>query len=280
MSAISTNKCNKCGEEKPFSEFYKDEGYTLGIRNTCKVCTKAYRIAHYHSNPEKYKAQVKKYREKNRKQISKKAKEKYNTDPQKYLAQAKAYREADIEKTRSKRRVHYAENREKLLAQAKAYRDAHPEKIIAQRKARYEVNSKKLLARHKAWREANPEKIRAYFRERYHTNIIYKLSVTYRVAVRRGFKLIKSGKKSASLDYLGCSWEEFLEHIRSLFTEGMTLDNHGLYGWHLDHIIPISSSETEEDVIRLSHYTNFQPLWAQDNYSKGNKLDAFMEKAK
>jgi len=50
----------------------------------------------------------------------------------------------------------------------------------------------------------------------------------------------------------------------------MTLDNQGK--WHLDHIIPLATTKTEKDVIRLNHYTNFQPLWAKDNLSKGYKI--------
>jgi hypothetical protein len=50
----------------------------------------------------------------------------------------------------------------------------------------------------------------------------------------------------------------------------MTLENHG--EWHLDHIIPISSAETEEDIMLLNHYTNFQPLWWYDNLKKGAKI--------
>lgn len=50
----------------------------------------------------------------------------------------------------------------------------------------------------------------------------------------------------------------------------MSLDNYG--DWHLDHILPISLAENEEDVIKLNHYTNFQPLWAIDNFKKGNKV--------
>jgi hypothetical protein len=46
----------------------------------------------------------------------------------------------------------------------------------------------------------------------------------------------------------------------------MNWNNHGLYngksnyGWDLDHIIPISSAKTEDDVYKLHHYTNLQPL--------------------
>jgi hypothetical protein len=50
----------------------------------------------------------------------------------------------------------------------------------------------------------------------------------------------------------------------------MTLENYG--EWHLDHIIPLATATTREDVVRLNHYTNFQPLWAKDNLSKGAKI--------
>ena len=50
----------------------------------------------------------------------------------------------------------------------------------------------------------------------------------------------------------------------------MTWNNYG--EWELDHIIPISSATTEEEVYKLNHYTNFQPLWMSENRKKGNKI--------
>jgi hypothetical protein len=58
--------------------------------------------------------------------------------------------------------------------------------------------------------------------------------------------------------------------MESLFKEGMTWDNHG--EWHIDHIIPISSGKTEDEVVKLCHYTNLQPLWKTENLLKGDKL--------
>ncbi len=55
-------------------------------------------------------------------------------------------------------------------------------------------------------------------------------------------------------------------------TGGMTWKNKEFYGWHIDHIVPLSSAKTEEDVYKLCHYTNLQPLWSKDNMSKGSKL--------
>lgn len=73
---------------------------------------------------------------------------------------------------------------------------------------------------------------------------------------------------------IGCDWTTFKQHIESKFYpnpttgEPMTWDNYGKNGWHIDHIVPLCSAQSVEDLIRLSHYTNLQPLWAQDNIKK------------
>jgi hypothetical protein len=52
----------------------------------------------------------------------------------------------------------------------------------------------------------------------------------------------------------------------------MTWENYGLYGWHIDHIIPLASANTEDELLKLFHYTNLQPLWAEENLLKSNKI--------
>ena len=84
---------------------------------------------------------------------------------------------------------------------------------------------------------------------------------------RRGFK-----KNSKSFQILGCSYEEFRWHLASQFQSGWTTENHGKV-WHIDHIIPLATAKTTEDVVRLCHYTNLQPLSGPDNLRKGAKLD-------
>ena len=35
---------------------------------------------------------------------------------------------------------------------------------------------------------------------------------------------------------------------------------------------PIKTSKTKEEIIKLNNFTNLQPLWAEDNIRKGNKI--------
>lgn len=80
-------------------------------------------------------------------------------------------------------------------------------------------------------------------------------------------------KELHSTEYLGCDIETFKSHIEKQFKEGMSWDNHG--EWHIDHIIPIKYKENQElileNIIDRLHYTNTQPMWADENISKGNR---------
>ena len=91
-----------------------------------------------------------------------------------------------------------------------------------------------------------------------------------RQSVRKSFKRNGYTKKSKTYGILGNDWETVKKHFEFLFQPGMSWDNHG--EWEIDHIIPLSSGKTEEDVIKLCHYKNLQPLWKEDNRKKGNKL--------
>jgi len=229
-------KCTKCGETKSLSKFYNNKSKKYGVQSACKACTDVYQKA---------------YREAHREEAK---------------ARTQAYREVNSEKVKASQKAYLEANFEKIKAQRKAYREANSEKIKAQQKAYYEANAPNIKAR-----------LKAYHKRLYHSDSVYKFKKLYRRAILKGFKMISCGKNVQSLDCLGCSWADFVGHIVSQFYEHpetgeeMTLENHGFYGWHLDHIEPISNAKTKEDVIRLSHYTNFQPLWAEENLSKGNK---------
>ena len=112
-----------------------------------------------------------------------------------------------------------------------------------------------------------------YHRERRRVDSIFNLKRAVRGSMCIWFKSATKGKYlklEHTTELLQCSLEFFIEYIQSKFIEGMTLENYGQ--WHLDHIMPLATAKTREDIVRLNHYTNFQPLWAKDNLSKGSKI--------
>jgi hypothetical protein len=132
--------------------------------------------------------------------------------------------------------------------------------------------------RQKEWKLKNKERLTEYKRNwkiaKKSTDPFFKFNNNVRKNIQLSFKRGKNQfKKNAKAEtILGCTIQEFTAYIQSKFTEGMTLENHGVCGWHLDHIIPVSSAKNEEELIKLNHYTNFQPLWAIDNIIKSNKI--------
>jgi hypothetical protein len=85
----------------------------------------------------------------------------------------------------------------------------------------------------------------------------------------RRYIIDKKGKHTE--DILGETFDNVRLHIEKQFKDGMSWDNFG--EWHIDHIIPLSSGKNEEEIIKLNHYTNLQPLWAEENLAKGARLD-------
>ena len=105
--------------------------------------------------------------------------------------------------------------------------------------------------------------------KRVKSDALYKLKKTCRSRLQKAITGWCRSKKTEEI--IGCSWVELKTHIENQFQEGMTWENHGYHGWHIDHIIPLASAQNLQEVEKLSHYTNLQPLWAQDNFMKSSK---------
>jgi hypothetical protein len=101
---------------------------------------------------------------------------------------------------------------------------------------------------------------------------LYRMKHLMRNVILNSFKNKGFKKGGKAEDIIGCSYEFLLEHLESKFKDGMTWENRGVYGWHIDHIVPLSSASNEDELIKLNHYTNLQPLWALDNLKKSNKI--------
>jgi hypothetical protein len=161
-----------------------------------------------------------------------------------------------IKKAAKKQRL---KNREKFLLANKQWRENNKE--------RHCRNAREYYQKNKA--QANETKRKRRL-ERRKSDPLYSLTQAVRNLVLQAFKNKNYKKSSRTQTIIGCNWSELANHIESQFAKGMSWENRGQ--WHIDHIIPLASAKTSEDVFRLNHYTNLRPLWALDNLRKGAKL--------
>jgi hypothetical protein len=158
-------------------------------------------------------------------------------------------------------------------------------------KKKYSVlNKEKENIRKIKWKINNPDKIRKSKQKYYQTNKfkeikrntnyinkkkknneVFKLSCIVRSRISEFLKSNNITKRNKTFDIVGCTPEFLKEYLEKQFTEGMSWELMGKH-IHIDHIIPLSSAITEEEVYKLCHYTNLQPLWAEDNLKKSNKM--------
>ena len=188
----------------------------------------------------------------------------------------------------------YMENRDKRIASVQRRYKTKSEEIKAYNRDRYHKNSTEIAAQVREYYKNNKSKVLEYKKEyrqrdeakqnynewktkykkkRLNEDLNYKLKVVISSQVRRYVKGKLKTKKSAEL--VGCSMKVLREHLESQFQEGMTWDNHGFYGWHIDHIIPCAAFDLTdiEQQKKCFHYTNLQPLWAKDNLRKGASME-------
>ena len=129
-------------------------------------------------------------------------------------------------------------------------------------------NKDKIKKWNKQYNFDNKEKTNKYATEKWKTDINYKISKNLRSRLRL---LIKNNQKAGSaVNDLVCTIPELKQYIESKFQEGMTWNNWSKHGWHIDHIKPLSSFDLtdREQFLKANHYTNLQPLWANDNWCK------------
>ncbi len=153
-------------------------------------------------------------------------------------------------------------------------------KAIAQKK--YRANNKeKIRASSKEYAQKNIEAVRKkkrdHVRKRYKTDPGFRLNRAVSESLRRGIKSSKAGRHwETLLDY---SLSDLKLHIENLFTDGMSWENHGngVGKWNIDHKIPVAvfnfSDPAHPDFNRCWALSNLQPMWANDNARKKDKID-------
>ena len=129
----------------------------------------------------------------------------------------------------------------------------------------YLENRERILQQAKNSKEARREWSRIA-----HKNPMTCLKRRVRSRLAAAFKSRSISKRTGTRDIIGCDWPLLKAHIENQFTKGMNWKNKEK--WHIDHIIPMATATTEQEVLRLSHFTNLRPLWATDNATKGVKI--------
>lgn len=261
--------CIKCKLDKSIDMFGKNNRNKDGLENTCKKCRSIKSKEKYPSIREEYnKNRRKKYSE-SLEENKKRRREKYIKNSEKILSYQKSYFENNLEyrnkvkeyqKEYHKNNLNYKEYKLKNFDKIKEYGILY--RNIPENKKRINKNNT-LRHKHRKSRDS-----------------LFKLMCSIRSSISNNFKCNGFKKSERTEKILGCSFEEFKLYLESKFDPWMTWENKGLFnsefnfGWDIDHIIPMSTASTVEDIIKLNHHTNLQPLCSKINREiKSNKID-------
>jgi hypothetical protein len=235
-----SRKCKYCDKE-----FCSRES---GRKKYCtKNCAKAARDS-----------KVKLYLEENKESIKKTTREYVSANKEKILEYNRRWVAENRQLQKEYNEHYYATNKEKVGLYNSNYYRINCETIKSKNKENYKNQSIEIVSNKR-------EKARELYR-----NVI---SEKIRRFVSNAFRRMAINKPVKTEEILGCSYEEAKQHIESLFTEGMSWENHG--EWHIDHIKPIASIDCNnlEEALSVNRIENLQPLWAKDNLSKQAKYE-------
>lgn len=163
----------------------------------------------------------------------------------------------DPEPKKQRSRETYHSDPEAAKQKAAKWIKNHPE-------ARREIVSR--------YEQNNPGRKTKYEKERIARDPVYAMIKRLRVRLREAVKAAGSRKADTTLDMLGCTPRQLCEHLESLFLPGMTWENRDL--WHIDHKRPVASFNMSDPNQQREyfHWTNLQPLWAEDNLKKSSLI--------
>lgn len=252
-----TRTCKKCKQELPVSNFYfrKDSNK---YRDNCKECVKGQVKKNALLNIDKIKERNKAFRAKNKEKIAFKNKEWRKANP-------------------GHRKEYVKNNPEIIKAVAKKTYLKHKDKVNAKKKEWYQKNKQRHAEKREAYAIKNKDRLlaarRKWERNRMDTDINYLLQKTLRGRVREALKSTGGRKAERTESLIGCTVQEFRQYIETQFKDGMSWDNWAFDGWHLDHKVPVSWFNLENENCRklAFNYKNMQPLWWQENFSKNNR---------
>lgn len=229
----------------------------LTSNRSCVACLSEYSKQHYEVNKE---------------EISAARKAKYQEDLEasraKKRSDAQKRRSANPDAVKSYAASYYQANRDRLLAKDKKNRELRQ----SQKPPKPPKRTKEEVAQ--AYRQRNKEKLNQrvirYARERRQRDPLFLFKHSLRSLISHSFSNKGFSKKSKTAQILGCEFDFLITHIERQFLPGMTWDNRHL--WHIDHITPLATATTEEEVLALNHFTNLRPIWKDENLKKRDSI--------
>lgn len=211
------------------------------------------------------------YRLRHREKIKLKSREKYWKDPENGRKVARLWREKNPEKMK--------------VMGVKQYAKITPEqreasRIRSEKWRKDSANIEKQRENLKKWKELNRERKRELNRRYKKTHLDYKIRESLRGRIWCALKETGARKHQNTMKLLGCTINELWVHLESKFTTGMTRTNYGK--WHIDHIRPCASFDLFdlEHQKQCFHYTNLQPLWAEENKKKNSFYNGVLHRIK
>jgi hypothetical protein len=224
---MQTKICKQCGVEKNIEDFYKNKTTKDGYNGVCKECRINYK-----------------------KEWTKKQGEDYWKN-------------------------YYLENKEKIDDRNKKSVEKHKERFDKYQKEYRIINKERIRERNKKYAIRNKEVVQKrknnWAKKKRENDAVYDLACAIRANIKNVFKRTGYHKEYKSDVILGMDFISFKKYIESKFEPWMSWENRGKfngefnYGWDLDHIIPISTAKNKEDILKLNHYSNFQPLCSMIN---------------
>ena len=175
----------------------------------------------------------------------------------------------NLKKSSERLKKRYASNKQEYLRQQREYRLKNADAIRERRRRYRQRNASKIKVAKQIYAANNKDKIAKALANRRANNPIARMANSMRRSIRRYLDAGQKGEMS-SFEIIGCSKDDLRKHLESKFRDGMTWQNYGKH-WHIDHVVPLISAKSSDEVKRLCHWTNLQPLTAFENISKGSK---------
>ena len=265
--------CSKCGLEKPLSDFYKDKHKSSGYKSSCIECEMKRREPFKNKEFALKQEEAKKLLEQGLKkctrcnqikELSEYSKDKSSNNGYRATCKQcdKEYMQSEqgkISQKKSQEKYRKSENGKKKRAEALARYN-----LTEKGKAtylRYYKSEKKRITRNK------------YISDRMENDILFRFENQVRHLINHSIERKGYKKNSRTFEIIGIPFDQFYSYLLQTYKKNYGVEWDGIEPVHIDHIVPLATAKTEDEVIKLCYYTNLQLLRAQDNLEKHDRLD-------